>query len=174
MVQDRRLGKPTRKEREIAMRSANKRHAATVWWTIGVILALAATAVAPRLLGADQATEDRAFFVAKGRVTYRVYCINCHGAKGMGDGTLAEMLTTKPADLTLLKSNNDGKYPADEVRDIIDGRNNVRGHGMKEMPVWGDVFQTSSLEPSGSDESGDERARRKVHELVLYLESIQQ
>ena len=171
---DRLQGKPTRKEGEIAMKSANKRHSATVWWTIGVVLVLTATAVAPRLLGADQATDDRAFFVAKGRVTYRVYCINCHGAKGMGDGTLAEMLTTKPSDLTLLKSNNDGKYPADQVRDIIDGRNKVRGHGMKEMPVWGDVFQTSSLEPSGSDETGDERARRKVHELVLYLESIQQ
>ena len=163
-----------RKEREIAMKPADKRHSATVWWTIGGMLVLTATALVPRLLGADQATEDRAFFVAKGRVTYRVYCINCHGAKGAGDGTLAEMLTTKPADLTQLKANNDGKYPADQVRDIIDGRTGVRGHGMKEMPVWGDVFQTSSLEPSGSDETGEERARRKVHELVLYLESIQQ
>ena len=67
------LGKLTRKEREIAMKSAKNRHSATVWWTIGGMLVLAATAVAPRLLGADQATEDRAFFVAKGRVTYRVY-----------------------------------------------------------------------------------------------------
>jgi mono/diheme cytochrome c family protein len=156
------------------MHPANHRHSATVWWTIGGIVVLTAIALAPRLLGADQANEDRAFFVAKGRVTYRVYCINCHGAKGAGDGTLAEMLTTKPADLTKLKSANDGKYPADQVRDIIDGRTGVRGHGMKEMPVWGDVFQTSSLEPSGSDESGEERARRKVHELVLYLESIQE
>lgn len=156
------------------MKSANIRQTAAAWWVIGGMLVLTAIAVVPRLLGADQATDDRAFFVAKGRVTYRVYCINCHGAKAMGDGTLAEMLTTKPANLTQLTSNNDGKYPADQVRDIIDGRNEVRGHGMKEMPVWGDVFQTSSLEPSGSDESGDERARRKVHELVLYLESIQQ
>ena len=168
------------------MRSADKRRSATVWWTLGGMLALTATALVPGLLGADQATEDRAFFVAKGRVTYRVYCINCHGAKnaegavrssgakGTGDGTLAEMLSTKPADLTQLKTRNDGKYPADQVRDIIDGRQGVRGHGMKEMPVWGDVFQTSSLEPSGSDETGEERARRKVHELVLYLESIQQ
>ena len=156
------------------MKSANNRHPATVWWVIGGMLVLTATAVVPRLLGADQATDDRAFFVAKGRVTYRVYCINCHGPKALGDGTLAEMLTTRPSDLTLLKSNNGGKYPAEKVRDVIDGRNEVRGHGMKEMPVWGDVFQTSSLEPSDSDETGDDRARRKVHELVLYLESIQQ
>ncbi len=140
----------------------------------GVVLVATALLFVPDLTGADQATDDKAFFIAKGRVTYRVYCINCHGAKGTGDGTLAEMLTTQPADLTKLAQGADGKFPADKVRDIIDGRTGVRGHGMKEMPVWGDVFQTSSLEPSGSDESAEDRARRKIHELVLYLESIQQ
>jgi len=156
------------------MKSAENRRNWAAWWATSVVLILTATAVVPQLLGADQATEDKAFFVAKGRVTYRVYCINCHGAKAMGDGTLAEMLTTKPSNLTKLKTENDASFPADRVRDIIDGREGVRGHGMKEMPVWGDVFQTSSLEPSGSDESGEERSKRKVHELVLYLESIQE
>jgi mono/diheme cytochrome c family protein len=137
-------------------------------------LVLGVLLVVPELIAADQATEDRAFFIAKGRVTYRVYCINCHGAKGKGDGTLAEMLTTQPADLTQLQARSDSKFPADRVRAIIDGREGVRGHGMQEMPIWGDVFQTSSLEPSGSDESGEDRARRKIHELVLYLESIQE
>ena len=156
------------------MKSARNRRIGAAWWATGAMLILTATVVVPQLLGADQATDDKAFFVAKGRVTYRVYCINCHGAKAKGDGTLAEMLTTKPADLTLLKQNAEGNFPADRVRDIIDGRTGVRAHGMKEMPVWGDVFQTSSLEPSGSDESGEERSKRKVHELVLYLESIQE
>ena len=155
------------------MRSAERRRIRAAWWAMGAVLILTATVVVPQLSGANQATEDKAFFVAKGRVTYRVYCINCHGAKGEGDGTLAEMLTTQPANLTQLKAENDGAFPADRVREIIDGRTGVRGHGMKEMPVWGDVFQTSSLEPSGSDETGEERSKRKVHELVLYLESIQ-
>ena len=155
------------------MRSAERRRIRAAWWAMGAVLILTATVLVPQLLGANQATEDKAFFVAKGRVTYRVYCINCHGAKAEGDGTLAEMLTTKPADLTQLKAENDGAFPADRVREIIDGRTGVRGHGMKEIPVWGDVFQTSSLEPSGSDETGEERSKRKVHELVLYLESIQ-
>ena len=156
------------------MGSAETGRIRAAWWATGAMLILTATILVPQLLGADQATEDKAFFVAKGRVTYRVYCINCHGAKAQGDGTLAEMLSTKPSDLTQLEAENDGAFPADEVRDIIDGRTGVRGHGMKEMPVWGDVFQTSSLEPSGSDETGEERSKRKVHELVLYLESIQQ
>ena len=95
------------------MRSAERRRVRAAWWTMGAMLVLAATVLVPQLLGADQATEDKAFFVAKGRVTYRVYCINCHGAKAEGDGTLAEMLTTKPSDLTQLKAENDGAFPAD-------------------------------------------------------------
>jgi hypothetical protein len=55
----------------------------------------------------------------------------------------------------------------------VDGREEVRGHGMKEMPVWGDVFQTSGAAPSGEDETAEERAIRKIRELVLYLDSIQ-
>lgn len=155
------------------MSSAKNNGKWAVWWAMGAGLILAAAFVVPQWLSADQASEDTAFFVAKGRVTYRVYCINCHGAKAKGDGTLSEMLTTKPSDLTQMKD-DEGIFPADRVREIIDGREGVRGHGMKEMPIWGDVFQTSSLEPSGSDESAEERSRRKVHELVLYLQSIQE
>lgn len=121
----------------------------------------------------ESATEDTAFLVAKGRVTYRVYCINCHGAKGKGDGTLAELLTVKPTDLTVLTKESKGTFPADRVMSSIDGREQIRGHGMKEMPVWGDVFQTSGAEPSGDDETAEQRANRKIRELVLYLDSIQ-
>lgn len=90
------------------MRSAKNRRMWAAGWVTAAVLIVTATAVVPHLLGADQATEDKAFFVAKGRVTYRVYCINCHGAKAKGDGTLSEMLTTKPSDLTQLKKDNDG------------------------------------------------------------------
>jgi mono/diheme cytochrome c family protein len=122
----------------------------------------------------ESATEDTAFLVAKGRVTYRVYCINCHGAKGKGDGTLAELLTVKPTDLTLLTKEGKGVFPADRVMSSIDGREQIRGHGMKEMPVWGDVFQTSGAEPPSEDETAEQRANRKIRELVLYLDSIQE
>jgi len=44
---------------------------------------------------------------------------------------------------------------------------------MKEMPVWGDVFQTSVAEPT-ADAAGEERARAKIQELVAYLETIQE
>lgn len=140
----------------------------------GAILVCAAILLVLSVAGpADSATEDAAFLVAKGRVTYRVYCINCHGAKAKGDGTLAELLTVQPTDLTLLTQESGGTFPADRVMKSIDGREQIRGHGMKEMPVWGDVFQTSGSEPSGEDETAEQRAHRKIRELVLYLDSVQ-
>ena len=130
--------------------------------------------VLPAFGSAQQAEPDQAFQISKGRVTYRVYCINCHGAKAKGDGNLAELLTVKVTDLTQLKNENDGKYAANDVAKAIDGREQVPGHGMKEMPVWGDVFQTSVAEPSTDDAAGEKRARAKIQELVAYLETIQE
>lgn len=145
----------------------------TAIWSF-VLLALGSLVVVPVLAPAEAADDDKQFMIAKGRVTYRVYCINCHGAKAIGDGSLAELLSVKPADLTTIASANDGEFPQEHIYDVVDGRNvGTRGHGMKEMPVWGDVFQTSSFEPSGTGEEGEERAQRKIWEVVYYLESIQ-
>ncbi len=132
---------------------------------LGLVAALGA--------GSASADEDEAFARAKGRVTYRVYCINCHGAKAEGDGSLAELLTVKPADLTRLQENNGGRFPTDRLREAIDGRRDVRGHGRREMPVWGDVFQTSGLGLTEDDEEPESRAKRKIDEVLLYLRSIQ-
>lgn len=36
----------------------------------------------------------------RGEGVYRTNCLNCHGAKGQGDGPVADSLTPRPADLT--------------------------------------------------------------------------
>jgi mono/diheme cytochrome c family protein len=138
------------------------------------LLAIVTLLILPAFVSAQQTEPDKVFQISKGRVTYRVYCINCHGAKAKGDGNLAELLTVKVTDLTQIKKENDGKYSANDVAKAIDGREQVRGHGMREMPVWGDVFQTSVSDPSAAEGNGEERARTKIHELVLYLETIQE
>jgi mono/diheme cytochrome c family protein len=125
-------------------------------------------------LTASRAEDNDTYSSAKGRVTYRVYCINCHGSEARGDGSLAELLTTVPTDLTLIAKNNNGTFPTEKVREAIDGSKRVRSHGLEEMPVWGDVFQVSNLQASGSDETGEERANRKIQELVAYLETLQE
>jgi len=114
------------------------------------------------------------FLVAKGRTTFRVYCTNCHGATGKGDGNLAEMLKVRPADLTVLtRKSKDGKFPREEVHAKVDGRKAVAGHGSPDMPIWGDAFQ-KVLQPGYQDLSDDERAQLKIVELVYFIESIQQ
>jgi mono/diheme cytochrome c family protein len=102
-----------------------------------------------------------------GESIYRVYCTSCHGTEGKGDGQIADALRIRPADLTLLASHNNGKFDADQVFKIIDGRKTVKGHGGADMPIWGDAFKTSH---GGYDEAA---VKLKIESLVEYLESIQ-
>ncbi len=120
----------------------------------------------------EEPEENEGFLAAKGRVTYRVYCANCHGSEAEGNGNIAKFLKVTPADLTRLSENNGGEFPADQVHRIIDGREVVAVHGRREMPIWGDVFQ-NPLVSSAGDEGDEERAQRKIRELVSYLKSIQ-
>ena len=43
---------------------------------------------------------------------YLQYCSSCHGQDGRGSGSVSEFLKVKVPDLTLLKKNNKGVYPA--------------------------------------------------------------
>ena len=73
-----------------------------------------------------------------GREDFRTYCAACHGVGGKGDGTIAEFLTITATDLTKLSKLNSGIVPRDRVIRVIDGREEVKVHGTRDMPVWGD------------------------------------
>ncbi|HEU4624104.1 MAG TPA: cytochrome c [Steroidobacteraceae bacterium] len=100
---------------------------------------------------------------------YQVFCSSCHGLTGHGDGPLQPLLKSGVPDLTQLSQRNGGKFPAEQVRQIIDGRTVVAAHGSREMPVWGFEFY--------GDVANDELARKQADEtiqrLVDYLRSIQ-
>jgi hypothetical protein len=78
----------------------------------------------------------------------------------------------KPADLTQLRTKNQGEFPFWRVYRAIDGRETIRGHGSREMPLWGLVFQAEE----GSDifTSQVDAVRGRIWQLVYYLESIQE
>jgi mono/diheme cytochrome c family protein len=107
-----------------------------------------------------------------GAKLYADYCAACHGATGMGDGDMANVVTIPSPNLTQLAKNNDGVFPMLRVMHVIDGRSGTRAHGGA-MPLWGRVF---------SDEIGDSEGaygsvlevRGRVLSLAKYLESIQQ
>jgi mono/diheme cytochrome c family protein len=76
-----------------------------------------------------------------GAALYARHCAACHGAEGRGDGPVASALTRPPTDLTALARRNGGRFDAARVAASIDGRSAVAGHGTREMPVWGVVFE---------------------------------
>ncbi len=121
--------------------------------------------------GAGDDVAARREAAARGRVTYRVYCRNCHGDHSHGDGKLAAVISTPPADLTGLARRNGGAFPEDRVFRIIDGREEVAAHGRREMPVWGDAFRPAASE--GGSEEEEAAIRAKIEDLVDYLASIQ-
>jgi len=137
---------------------------AILFLTLLPVVAALTVAAAPA-----ESPAEREQLAARGAVTYRVYCRTCHGNAARGDGPLAELLRTPPADLTAISRRAGGEYPEDQVTAIVDGRDDVAAHGPREMPIWGEAF--GPIEAG----SGDEDAiARKIREVVLYLHTIQE
>jgi len=105
-----------------------------------------------------------------GKIEYDNACAACHGATGLGDGPLAEMMTVPVPDLTGLQAANDGKFPMLDVIQFIDGRTGTRGHGYP-MPVWGDRFK-ASMEDMGSY-GAEVQIRGRILSLAYFLQSLQ-
>ena len=109
-----------------------------------------------------------------GRADFLTYCAACHGVGGKGDGTVAEFLTITATDLTQLRKKNAGLFPRERAINVIDGRTEVKVHGPRDMPVWGDWFKfeaTSSISGKGAQE---EVVRARINALVDYIETIQE
>jgi mono/diheme cytochrome c family protein len=104
-----------------------------------------------------------------GAALYARHCAACHGAEGRGDGPVAPALTRAPTDLTTLARRHGGRLDAARVAAAIDGRSPVAGHGSREMPVWGVVFEA---EVSGEGYVGY-RAIERSQRLTEYLATLQ-
>jgi hypothetical protein len=104
---------------------------------------------------------------------YAQYCARCHGADGHGHGPAVEAIPGyKPADLTALAKNNGGKFPTDEVRDIIDGRKMLPGHNdwSTDMPLFGLKFQPGGKEFTSESER---QVKARIEGLVDYIRTMQ-
>lgn len=119
--------------------------------------------------GADRVDVGRREFLYK--------CAACHGESAKGDGAVAGALRIAPPDLTKLSQRNDGVFPYDRVYHVIDGRESVKAHGTRDMPVWGNVL---TLEGSGANRSVSDvpvdmevEVRARILLLMDYLNRIQ-
>lgn len=98
---------------------------------------------------------------------FRMYCASCHGGDAHGAGPVADQLRRLPPDLTTFAMRNGGTFPSERLRRIIDGRD-VRSHGDREMPVWGDAFKRTRGDVS------DDTIKARIESIVRYLQGIQQ
>lgn len=137
---------------------------------IGWILGLAVLAAAPLLALPALAQDDD---LKVGQLEFEMSCASCHGLDGKGQGPVGPYLTPVPSDLTRLTVRFNGTFPADYVRQHIDGQKDVGAHGTRMMPVWGARY----LEEFGQFTLGDQNDKalvaERVERLVRYVESLQ-
>lgn len=112
-----------------------------------------------------------------GKREYESKCVVCHGYGGKGDGSYAELLKKPASDLTVLKKNNGGVFPFDRVYAVIDGREAVKGHGDRDMPVWGKTYSTETVKAGEyyMDVPYDSEmyVRSRILALIDYLNRLQ-
>ena len=110
---------------------------------------------------------------ARGKTEFAESCSLCHGESGKGDGLFSTMLKVDTPDLTQLRKNNEGVFPYRDVYLIIDGRDEIKQHGPRHMPIWGDRFNSTTWFTVNRDYA-DTLVRGTIFELLLYLDSIQE
>jgi mono/diheme cytochrome c family protein len=81
-----------------------------------------------------------------GKREYDNNCAVCHGAMGKGDGPYAGIVDTRIPDITTLQKANNGVFPYDRVYQTIDGRMDVKAHGTRDMPIWGNEYNAKAAE----------------------------
>ena len=137
------------------------------------IFAISAMAVGLPFFAGDALAQSGSDY---GKAEYESNCASCHGLSGKGDGPLARIYFKKTVDLTTLAKKNGGVFPAQRVFEVIDGRQEVKAHGPREMPVWGRDYRKTvpDLLEQGFTNLRDALAHTKLVSLVDYPRRIQE
>ncbi|RTR02457.1 c-type cytochrome [Halomonas nitroreducens] len=115
--------------------------------------------------------------VSVGQAEFESSCASCHGVDAKGRGPYAELLTVSVPDLTRLQANNDGVFPFEHAYRVIDGRQEVKAHGPRDMPIWGDRYNDEALNMGmvGDMMMGREAyTRSRILALIAYLSTLQE
>lgn len=104
---------------------------------------------------------------------FHLYCASCHGEDGRGEGPKVFGLSRPPPDLTTLSARNGGVFPKERLHRIIDGREEIKLHGEREMPVWGRWFKMEAEEGLGGAEGDEGTVQRRIGSLIDFLETMQ-
>jgi mono/diheme cytochrome c family protein len=109
-----------------------------------------------------------------GKRDFEANCAICHGTSGKGDGAFGDLLILTIPDLTTLALRNGGEFPVARIYGVIDGRAELRAHGPRQMPIWGNYY---TMMPShGTDDypyNAEAYVRSRIVALIDYLNRIQ-
>lgn len=109
-----------------------------------------------------------------GKSEYMANCSSCHGETGKGSGPYVELLKKAPPDLTTLAKRNGGVFPINRVYEVIDGREVIKWHGTRDMPVWGADYIASASSRADVYFLPEVSARMRILLLIDYLYRIQE
>lgn len=137
---------------------------------LAIVIASDTLATTPETLSA---APPSGISIDLGQRDFRSYCAPCHDVGGAGDGTVAEFLTISAPNLTRLTKLNAGIFPRDKIREVIDGRVEVKVHGARDMPVWGDWFNQEAVSPDLDAATRDVIVRERIESLINYIETLQ-
>ena len=136
--------------------------------------AIGLCAIGATTMAHAQQTGPAALSSDMGKYLYDRHCVICHGSSGKGDGFYVPQLapSTRVSDLTELSKKNNGVFPFVRVYETIDGRQAVRAHGTREMPIWGKDLDVSSI--TGIPYYNDEAfVRARTLALTEYIYRLQ-
>lgn len=126
-------------------------------------------------LGNSAAADEKQNF--RSDMLFRSACAPCHGQLGAGDGPVASSIKDGVPRLDDLTKRYSEEFPADYVRQTIDGRLNVAAHGTPDMPVWGLRFSLNhdagGMTGKQADASGEAAADMLIESLVNFVASLQ-
>lgn len=114
--------------------------------------------------------------VSLGQMEYESSCAVCHGVDGAGGGPYAELLTPAVPDLRTLQKDNKGVFPFERVYEVIDGRADVRAHGPRDMPIWGDRYNKDAVELKAMGEYAGYRegyVTARILALISHISTLQ-
>ena len=142
----------------------------------GTTGAVAFTGIGLILMVSSAQALDEAAQLKLGENEYVSSCAACHGANAKGEGPVAQVLSTKPSDLTQITKDFNGQFPAEFIYKVIDGREMINPHGDAQMPIWGYRYRSEAQRRANQvphDVDVQALVFGRIMSLVGYLESIQ-
>lgn len=109
------------------------------------------------------------YLAASGETLFGKFCASCHGSDARGKGPVAAHLKVAPPDLRLIAQRNGGRFDAERIEKIVDGRIVVGVHGSRAMPVWGEELTRTQI----GEPEAEQGSQLIIKRIVDYLRGIQ-